>query len=84
MNADLDLEQRYRRVLRLLPGYYRARWEQDMVAAFLDSSLTGDAGRGPSGCCLTAPRCWPWRRSTAMPRRLRARNLSNRMERQAV
>ena len=42
MSADLDLEQRYRRVLRLLPGYYRAKWEEDMVAAFLDSSLTGD------------------------------------------
>jgi hypothetical protein len=27
-----DLERRYRRVLRLLPGYYRAQWEQDMVA----------------------------------------------------
>ena len=36
------LERRYRRVLRLLPGWYRARWEQDMVAAFLDSWLTGD------------------------------------------
>jgi hypothetical protein len=36
-----DLEQRYRRVLRLLPGYYRDKWEQDMVAAFLDSWLTG-------------------------------------------
>lgn len=32
-----DLERRYRRVLRLLPGYYRDRWEEDMVAAFLDS-----------------------------------------------
>jgi hypothetical protein len=37
-----DLEQRYRRVLRVLPGYYRQRWEEDMVAAFLDSWLTGD------------------------------------------
>ena len=37
-----DLERRYRRVLRLLPGYYRQQWEEDMVAAFLDSSLTGD------------------------------------------
>jgi hypothetical protein len=36
------LEQRYRRVLRLLPGYYRQRWEQDMVAAFLDSWTSGD------------------------------------------
>ena len=37
-----NLERRYRRVLRLLPGYYRDKWEQDMVAAFLDSWLTGD------------------------------------------
>ncbi len=37
-----NLEQRYRRVLRLLPGYYRDKWEEDMVAAFLDSWLTGD------------------------------------------
>ena len=36
------LERRYRRVLRLLPGWYREQWEQDMVAAFLDSWLTGD------------------------------------------
>lgn len=38
----LDLEDRYRRVLRLLPGYYRAAWEDDMVAAYLDSRMTGD------------------------------------------
>jgi hypothetical protein len=37
-----DLERRYRRVLRLLPGWYRKQWEQDMLAAFLDSWLTGD------------------------------------------
>jgi hypothetical protein len=37
-----DLERRYRRVLRLLPGWYRDKWEEDMVAAFLDSWLTGD------------------------------------------
>jgi hypothetical protein len=42
VSGDLDLEQRYRRVLRLLPGYYRDKWEQDMVTAFLDSWLTGD------------------------------------------
>jgi len=42
MSGGLDLEQRYRRVLRLLPGYYRDKWEQDMVTAFLDSWLTGD------------------------------------------
>ena len=37
-----DLERRYRRVLRLLPGWYREQWEEDMVAAFLDSWLTGE------------------------------------------
>src|ERR1022692_2100943 len=37
-----DLERRYRRVLRLLPGWDRERWEQDMVSAFLDSWLTGN------------------------------------------
>jgi len=42
MSGDLDLEQRYRQMLRLLPRYYRDKWEQDMVAAFLDSWLTGD------------------------------------------
>ena len=36
------LEQRYRRVLRVLPSYYREQWEEDMVTAFLESSLTGD------------------------------------------
>ena len=34
MSNGLDLEQRYRRVLRLLPGYDRHTWEQHMVAAF--------------------------------------------------
>jgi hypothetical protein len=42
VSGGLGLEQRYRRVLRLLPGYYRDTWEEDMVAAFLDSWLTGD------------------------------------------
>ena len=42
MSGGLDLEQRYRRVLRLLPRYYRDKWEEDMVAAFLASWLTGD------------------------------------------
>lgn len=37
-----NLERRYRRALRLLPGWYRERWEDDMAAAFLDSWLTGD------------------------------------------
>jgi hypothetical protein len=49
MSGDLDqtagdLELRYRRALRLLPRYYRDQWEEDMVSAFLESSLTGDPG----------------------------------------
>jgi hypothetical protein len=36
------LERQYRRVLRLLPRWYRQQWENDMVATFLDSWLTGD------------------------------------------
>jgi hypothetical protein len=42
VSADLDLERRYRRVLRLLPRYYRDLWEEDMVSAFLDSWLIGE------------------------------------------
>jgi hypothetical protein len=42
VSGGLDLERRYRRVLRLLPGYYRQQWEEDMVAALLDGWLTGD------------------------------------------
>ncbi|MEN3360156.1 MAG: hypothetical protein V7637_4138 [Mycobacteriales bacterium] len=33
------LEQRYRRVLRLLPASYRAVWADEMVATFLDGML---------------------------------------------
>ena len=36
------LEDRYRRVLRVLPMDYRAVWEEEMVATFLDSVTTGD------------------------------------------
>ena len=37
-----DLERRYRRMLRLLPSWYREQWEEDMVATLLDGWLTGD------------------------------------------
>ncbi|TDC82188.1 hypothetical protein E1193_12590 [Micromonospora sp. KC606] len=37
------LEERYRLLLRLLPADYRREWEDDMVAAFLESMDTGDA-----------------------------------------
>jgi hypothetical protein len=36
------LEERYRVILRLLPAAYRRDWEDDMVAAFLDSMDSGD------------------------------------------
>ncbi len=36
------LEERYRRVLRLLPAQYREIWEEDMVSTFLASVATDD------------------------------------------
>jgi hypothetical protein len=36
------LEDRYRRVLRVLPAAYRAEWEEEMVATFLASMATDD------------------------------------------
>lgn len=36
------LEERYRRVLRLLPRPYRRTWEDDMVAAFLETMDSDD------------------------------------------
>lgn len=36
------LEERYRRVLRLLPAWYREVWEEDMVATYLASVDTSD------------------------------------------
>jgi hypothetical protein len=42
MSGGLTLEQRYRRVLQLLPRYYREQWEEDMIAAFLDTWVSGD------------------------------------------
>src|SRR5690348_9427967 len=39
------LERRYRLLLRALPAWYRAAWEQDMVATFLagvEAAVAGD------------------------------------------
>lgn len=36
------LEERYRRVLSILPAQYRAEREEELVATFLESSWTGD------------------------------------------
>ena len=41
MSSSL-LEERYRRVLRMLPATYRQRWEEDMVAAFLEAAHAAD------------------------------------------
>ncbi|WP_182881208.1 hypothetical protein [Microbispora sp. H10949] len=38
------LEERYRRVLRLLPASYRARREEEMVSAFLDGARRAETG----------------------------------------
>ena len=64
MSGGLDLEQRYRRVLRLLPGWYRDKWEEDMVATFLDSWLTGDPEDDEWLISSASP---PGRRSPAWP-----------------
>src|SRR3954464_3850840 len=43
--AVTGLERRYRLLLRVLPGWYRAVWEQDMVATFLtgvEAAVAGD------------------------------------------
>jgi hypothetical protein len=39
------IEERYRRVLRMLPTAYRLRWEEEMVEAFLASVETDDPER---------------------------------------
>lgn len=49
------LEQRYRRVLRLLPASYRRRWEEDMVLTFLHSALPCDAEEA----AFTGEHGWP-------------------------
>lgn len=38
----MELEWRYRRLLRVLPGFYRRAWEEDMVATFLAGALPDD------------------------------------------
>jgi hypothetical protein len=58
-----DLERRYRRALRLLPGYYRQQWEEDMVAAFLESALTGDPDEDEWILEFSKP---PWREITSV------------------
>lgn len=63
MSDGMDLEQRYRRVLRLLPAYYRCTWEQDMVAAFLESALTGDPDEDEWILEFSKP---PWREVTSV------------------
>ncbi|GAA4249681.1 hypothetical protein [Dactylosporangium darangshiense] len=42
MSTRNRLEERYRRVLRLLPAAYRRVWEEDMVAVFLATMRTDD------------------------------------------
>ena len=49
------LEQRYRRVLRLLPASYRQIREDDMVAAFLQRTMPEDA----EDAAFTAEHGWP-------------------------
>lgn len=48
------LEDRYRRVLRLLPTPYRLAWEEDMVATFLQAAYAADPD-DPEGVELGRP-----------------------------
>ena len=48
------LEQRYRRVLRLLPTAYRATWEEDMVATFLADAYAATPD-DPEGVEIASP-----------------------------
>jgi hypothetical protein len=58
-----NLERRYRRVVRLLPGYYREQWEEDMITAFLDGWLTGD----PETDEYITTEAWPgWAEATSV------------------
>jgi hypothetical protein len=64
MSGDLDLEQRYRRVLRLLPGYYRDKREEDIVAELLilaaaAALVAPDAARARTATPAPFPRPHP-------------------------
>lgn len=48
------LEDRYRRALRLLPASYRQRWEEEMVATFLDGAYAAHPD-DPEGVELGKP-----------------------------
>jgi hypothetical protein len=48
------LEERYRFVLRMLPASYRAQWEEEMVAAFLEGAYAADPD-DPEGVELGRP-----------------------------
>jgi hypothetical protein len=51
------LEERYRRVLRMLPAGFRRDWEDDMVATFLDRAYRSRPD-DPEGVDISSPR-WP-------------------------
>ena len=64
MSGDLELEQRYRRALRLLPGYYRDKWEKDMVTERLileaaTALVAPDAARAQTATPAPFPRPHP-------------------------
>jgi hypothetical protein len=48
------LEERYRRALRMLPASYRAAWEDDMVATFLERAYAA-APDDPEGVEISSP-----------------------------
>ena len=48
------LETRYRALLRILPADYRAAWEEEMVATFLQGMVTDEFQR-PAGAQQQPP-----------------------------
>ena len=43
-----ELERRYRRLLRLFPGHYRRRWEEELVAVLLQAARPGQTQVQPA------------------------------------
>ena len=52
------LEQRYRSLLRLLPGSYRKVWEEDMVASFLEAMARDDPDEADYLADCDGPAWW--------------------------
>jgi hypothetical protein len=59
MRGDVDPEPRYRRVLRPLPGYYRDKREEDMVAELLILAAAVQVAPDPAHAQTATPAPFP-------------------------